>query len=315
MAPDPKLSVILVTWNRRDDLRRLLESLDRQTVRDQLEVIVIDNASTDDTLAMLRAWPTPLRVHAHPENAGPSIGRNLGLLMARGALCCFIDTDAYLVQEDLLERQIAHLEAHPDVCGSSAAIYWDDACERIWLAGGFFTPYGHYDPSRAKTVFEKPMWLSTCFAVYRTGLLREIGGFDPHYVYGYEDADLGMRARRRSGGYLWVDRDRSVVHAMSESGRGRDWRSLEVMFRYFEYHRHYWIMANEGFGSMLRKMLRAPFDRGGIYAGYLTPLGKRRWLMALLWYPAINLLMSPWWAVIQRRNHLKQLLKQAKNQD
>lgn len=310
----PLLAVALVTWNRREDLRRLLERLDRQTIRDRTEIVIVDNASTDGTPEMLRDWPTPLRLFPLPKNEGPSVGRNLTLLAIKARCCCFIDTDAYPKQEDLLERQVAKLDENRDVAGCSTAIYWDDACSDLWLSGGFFTPYGHYDPSRAKSVFEKPMWLSTCFATFRTADLRRARGFDPHYVYGYEDADIGMRVRKETGGFFWIDQERSVVHAMSDAGRNRDWRHFHTMFKYFEYHRHYWTLANHGLGAMLRNILVLPFRRRDLWAAYLCRLTKWQWLLALGWYPLVNLLALPAWMVLQRRDHLKRLLKRVRRE-
>jgi glycosyltransferase involved in cell wall biosynthesis len=318
-AAAPLVSVAIVTWNRRGDLERLLERLDAQTIAGQMEIVVIDNGSTDDTRAMLEARQgrIPIRATWLGRNVGPAVGRNVAINAARGEFVTFIDSDAYPEQSDVLERQVARLgEAGANLCGASCIIYDDAACEKVWLVGGNFTPLGHFDVvrSRSRAADVEAQWLSTCFATYPAALLREVGGFDPHYGYGIEDADLGMRVRAAAAGRtaagagarFWIDQDRAAVHLMNDAGRARDHRHFHAVFCYFERYRHYLILRHEGWGGVARRWWWLLRHRLHLWYAYRMPLTLyQRWL-AYGWYPALNLVAAPWWRVLQRRDYLRQ---------
>jgi len=85
------LSVVTLSWNRRDDLAACLRSVRAQSVR-PMETIVVDNASTDDTVAMLRRDFPEARVIELPRNVGIA-GYNEGMKAARGDCVVLIDND------------------------------------------------------------------------------------------------------------------------------------------------------------------------------------------------------------------------------
>lgn len=106
-------SLIVPTLNRREDLGRLLASIEAQTFRD-FEVIVIDQNPNDLLDALMRDFSTRLplqRVRAEPK--GPARARNHGLAFAKGTLINFPDDDCEF-RPDLLARVAAHMEAHPE---------------------------------------------------------------------------------------------------------------------------------------------------------------------------------------------------------
>lgn len=101
-AASPFVSVIIPAYNAGDTIRRCVESVLRQTFSD-IEVIVVDDGSRDDTLAVLRQMQKDdarLVVH-HQDNAGVSAARNAGLALARGQWVAFVDSDDY-VSEDYI---------------------------------------------------------------------------------------------------------------------------------------------------------------------------------------------------------------------
>ncbi len=113
----PRVSVILPTRDRLDALRRALDSVAAQSFSDH-EVIVIDDGSTDGTRAWLAGEAGTARVLATDRARGAGAARNLGIAVARGELIAFLDDDD-VWQRAYLERQVAHLDAHPD-----AALSW-----------------------------------------------------------------------------------------------------------------------------------------------------------------------------------------------
>jgi GT2 family glycosyltransferase len=111
--PTPAVSVIMAAYNGADLLPATLATLQRQTFSD-FEVIVVDDCSTDDTRAILKAWPDPrVRMIALEQNGGPVRARNHAVAHARGRYLAALDQDD-LCLPDRFARQVAYLDDHPD---------------------------------------------------------------------------------------------------------------------------------------------------------------------------------------------------------
>ncbi len=110
----PDLSVIIVNWNVRDLLRRCLHSILANLPTCSLEVIVVDNASTDGSMEMVRTEFPQVRLIANPGNRGFTAANNQGLAVARGRYVLLLNPDTEVVG-DALETMVAFADAHPDV--------------------------------------------------------------------------------------------------------------------------------------------------------------------------------------------------------
>lgn len=127
----PAVSVVIPSHNYGHLVRQAVSSVLMQTHED-LECIVVDDGSTDDTQDVLARIPDPrLRVVRHKQNLGVSAARNTGLDNARGAFLAFLDADD-LWSPHYLQRQVALMRAEPDV-GISFADAW-----RSDIKYGFF---------------------------------------------------------------------------------------------------------------------------------------------------------------------------------
>jgi len=308
----PRCSVIIVTWNRRRELEPALDSVFRQTIADQLEVLVLDNGSTDDTVAWLTTqYAHPVRVFAFGRNAGACHARNAGLTLARSPRICFLDSDAEILSDDAIERCLQALDAGPHRA-VAAPIWFDRACTQPFALGGYITPEGHFDGPRTRTEREDPHFLSTCFSVWERALLLELGGFDPWYFWGIEDMDLALRAYHRAlrGETKGATRYRlvdgiNILHEMSEKGRHYSPRDFTRKFRALERQRLYQVLAWGGVGAFLRVLVTQPL--------HLRRIQSRAWERRLTWrerfealvaFPLLRLAMLPFDWSSPRRNHL-----------
>lgn len=107
-----KVSVIIPAYNSARYLPETLQSVLAQTYR-HYEVIVVDDGSTDDTRAVVKAADGPVRYLPQP-NGGPSAARNAGIAAANGECICFLDADD-LWTPDKLGVQVEFMEQHPHV--------------------------------------------------------------------------------------------------------------------------------------------------------------------------------------------------------
>ena len=113
MPDNPKISVVIATYNRANFLQETIDSVLRQRFRDY-ELIVVDDGSTDQTQTLLASYGSRIRYHYH-ENRGPSAARNLGVRHARAPWIAFQDSDD-LMEPDHLETLYAYANEHPQ-CG------------------------------------------------------------------------------------------------------------------------------------------------------------------------------------------------------
>jgi GT2 family glycosyltransferase len=109
----PLVSVIIVTWNRKEDVLETIQSIYDQTYPNY-EVVVVDNASTDGTVAALRQAYPAVRIVALDQNVGASGGRNPGIVATRGEIIFLLDSDASL-DCDALTNVVRKFQTEPDV--------------------------------------------------------------------------------------------------------------------------------------------------------------------------------------------------------
>ena len=108
------ISIIVVNWNQANYLEKCLEALHSRPLDEPLEIIVVDNASSDRSLEMVRSQFAGVRVIANSDNLGFARANNQGLAASHGEFRCLLNNDAEVVG-DALARMAAYLRAHPSV--------------------------------------------------------------------------------------------------------------------------------------------------------------------------------------------------------
>ncbi|MEJ5198315.1 MAG: glycosyltransferase family 2 protein [Anaerolineae bacterium] len=216
----PDLSVIIVSWNVRELLRACLQSLESGVKRQEsevLEIIVVDNASTDGSAAMVAAEFPQVRLIANAENRGFTGGNNQGIAAARGRYILFLNPDTVVIG-DALAQMMAYLEAHEDVGVVGPQLRYGDgrlqsSCRRfptLWSALFESTPLAWHWPnnpwarryrmedqvsSTAPGEEIEVDWLVGAALMTRRAVLDQVGGFDEGYFMYSEELDWCRRVK------------------------------------------------------------------------------------------------------------------------
>jgi GT2 family glycosyltransferase len=215
----PICSVVIPTYNGRALLGPCLESVARHRPSDpglSIEVIVADDASTDETAEWLALAHPEVRLVRLERNGGFCAAANLGIAAAQGRFIQLLNNDT-LVTEGWIEAGLAPF-ADPTVGSVAPLVVVRSDPARVDSAGdsyalvGWPTKRGHGQPRIlfAARPVEDVFGASGSSAFYRTPALRRVGGFDPFFGSYYEDIDLAFRLRW--AGYRCVFTPRCVIH-------------------------------------------------------------------------------------------------------
>ncbi len=210
--------VIVLNWNGLAWLDRCLKGLCAQTMA-PTEIVVVDNASTDGSVAHLRArWPG-IRVDVLAANAGFAAGNNRGAVDARTDALIFLNNDTE-VEPGWLEALVRAAEADSTRgLVASKIVYMDrpdlvDSAGDGYLRCGGGFKRGHGRPANAAVAPGEVFGACGAAFLIRRVLFEELGGFDEDFFMVYEDVDLSYRARL-SGARVWYAADAVVRHAGS----------------------------------------------------------------------------------------------------
>jgi len=241
--------VVLVNWNGWRDTLQCLESCERLAYP-HFEVIVVDNGSTDDSVARLRSRFPDLRLIETGANLGFAGGNNAGMYAAlgMGAAYVWLLNNDTVIDPASLGALVDAVRADATVGLAASKIYYQDKPDTLWYAGGYLSPLwgwsrhrgadepdeGQYD---ALTVVE---FATGCSLLARAGAVTSIGPMDESYFLYWEDIDWSARARRAGWRVVYVPGSR-VWHKLGGSkpggGRHMRWR-YEGRNRLLFYRRH-----------------------------------------------------------------------------
>jgi hypothetical protein len=214
-----EVSVVIVTYNRCEVLGLVLDKFRKIDFPD-LEIIVVDNASSDETVSMLEGKFKEVKLIKLEKNLGYE-AYDIGLAKAKGKYIIFMDNDAFL-KENSLERLVKEFNDKPDidVIAMNIMIYGTDISEtEAWQAD---TPIFH-----GATVAMKK------------AVLDDVGGYDKDYFIVHTDLELATRILNR--GYRIVYDDKIIAyHLRSDKARSKVtsiyYSTRNALFYYWKYY-------------------------------------------------------------------------------
>jgi len=291
-----KLSIVILCWNDQKVIIDCLDSIFTRTHATEFEVIVSDNGSTDGSPELIRQKFPLVRVIENRANLRFSKGNNVGIEASSGEYVLILNPDT-IVQEGSLDRLVAFADAHPDAGGFGCRILNPDGSYqrsarpfptiwRCWISALGLAGLGRF--AKVFTADEylgwngdtvRPIdWQSGCCLLVRSGLLKQLGGFDDQFQYYYEDVDLCRRIWGAGHPVLFTP-SATVIHLGGQSTSTRFPVPFELDKHRNRYRYFYKYFGQKGARSCRRHSLtriRVRQVKYGIRAMFRPTEGLRR---------------------------------------
>ncbi|HNT23472.1 MAG TPA: glycosyltransferase family 2 protein [Anaerolineales bacterium] len=269
------LSVIIVNWNTRGLLQGCLESLYNNLPDGELEIIVVDNASTDGSLEMLHKHFPQVKVIANSQNLGFARANNQAIQISRGDVILLLNSDT-LILPGSLSNLFQCLEAYPDAGifggkllnkdGSFQSSYNDFPnliSELLLMAGLARRVYTNYYPSypaeRSLTTCYCD-WVGGAFLLVRRAVCEQVGLLDENYFMYAEEVDWCYRAHQ-AGWRVVYCADAPIIHFGGQSASRSSYRQQLLLYRskarYFLIHHGRLCAQVFGFVVKVAALLKA----------------------------------------------------------
>ncbi|MHB1000915.1 MAG: glycosyltransferase family 2 protein [Armatimonadota bacterium] len=231
-----RLSIIIVNWNTKDLLRRCLQSIYENPATGDMEIIVVDNASGDESASMVRNEFGDVLLIANSENTGYAEGNNQGFKIAKSDNILLLNPDTE-IRPCALDVMLSFLGAHPDAAAVAPKLVYPDgrpqsSCRgfpepwsilfeytklsRIFPGSRTFGAYRMtwFDYSRESEV-DQPM--ASCMLIPRKAV-DDIGIFDAGFPIFFNEVDWCYRAKQR-GWKIFYTPNAEVLHHVGGSTR------------------------------------------------------------------------------------------------
>ncbi len=246
----PLVSVVIPNWNGAHHLPTCLDSLRHQEYT-PLEILVVDNASTDASRELVTRDYPEVRLIVLPQNRGFTGACNAGIQAAQGEIIALLNNDTE-ADPGWAAALVGAFARHPEAGLVACKILLFDQRDRFHTAGDLFRVDGR--------LFNRGVWekdegqydqetyvFSACggAAAYRRTMLEEIGLLDDDFFFSCEDMDLAWRAQL--AGYRCVYTPAAVVyHRLSATGGG-------VTASYYDGRNLIWLLVKNYPGPLWRK--------------------------------------------------------------
>lgn len=251
------LSVIIVSYNTKDLLKRTIESVIRTVNKIEYEIIVIDNASGDGSCDMVtECFPEVVLIKSE-KNEGFACANNKGIKIARGRYVLLLNSDT-VVTDKCIEMCINYMDIHSDIGVLGCKVILPDgkldhACKR-----GFPTPraslsyilkldklfknnkkFGQYDMTYVgEDEISEVDAVMGAFMIVRREAILEIGGLDEDFFMYGEDIDWCYRIKEKGYKVVYYP-EGEIIHYKGSSSKKRRFMTV------YEFHRAMYIFYNK----------------------------------------------------------------------
>ncbi|MGC8863982.1 MAG: glycosyltransferase family 2 protein [Armatimonadota bacterium] len=210
----PDVTVSIVNWNTRDELRECLKTVLAQDGSIGVEITVVDNASADGSSEMVRSeFGDSVNLIQNPSNAGFAAAQNISIRQARGRYIFLANPDCRLITSDVLAKMVDFMDSHPDVgilgpriVNPDGSLQYSARRFPTMLAAGFrhtllgkLFPNNRFVRSYMMTDWAHDRvadvdWLSGSALMVRKAMIDQVGLLDERFYMYLEDVDWCKRA-------------------------------------------------------------------------------------------------------------------------
>lgn len=259
----PKVSIIILTYNSREDIDTLLKSIESQTFKDY-EIIVVDNASNDDTIKFIKENYSGIKIIVNPENYWFAKGNNIGIRQAHGEYILICNDDIKLDDNclELLMGDLAKDEKIGAITGKILRLTENNDYSIVDCAGLSRTIYRKFanigENQRDSGQFEnyhQIFGVSGAFFLIRKQVLESIKYqnqyFDEDFIAYKEDIDLSYRLKHR-GWKIMYEPKAIIWHKRSmQKSTLKDRKNKNKLIKAYSYRNHIWLLLkNEKWSSI-----------------------------------------------------------------
>ena len=262
------LSIIIVNWNTRDLLAQCLQSLQDTVQESSFKVWVVDNDSSDGSVAMIQEQFPQTHVIANPENVGFVHANNQAIPRCQGRYVLLLNSDT-LALPGSLDKTVKFMDNHPDsgmlgvrlvnADGTFQASFtpfpnlWREFLVLSGLGRWLIRPsYPSYGPQVEGGAQKIEGYVEGAFMLARRQALDQIGGLDERIFMYAEDVDWCYRFDQ-AGWEIWYLPHTPIIHYGGQSTKKRPGRMEAELYRsrvYF-FHKHYGKVAASSLKAMI----------------------------------------------------------------
>jgi GT2 family glycosyltransferase len=253
-----KLSIIIVNWNTCNLTKQTIESVYRETSGIDFEIILTDNASSDDSVEVIKKEFPQVILIENKENLGFGKANNQGMRIALGKYIMLLNSDTVVLSQ-AITRLTSYLDEHEDITMLGPKLLNEDrtfqySCRRnlpnpmnsffhlfglakLFPKSKMFTDYKRfaYDSNRTEPVEA----ISGAAMFFRRGVFDTMGGFDEQFFMYGEDLDFCKRVQDKGWKTMFVH-DAEIIHFGGQSSKKRRKQSLvnfyDAMWIYYKKH-------------------------------------------------------------------------------
>ena len=276
-----KIAIVILNWNGVDMMRRYLTDVVNYSIVDNAVVYVADNASTDDSVEMLRSEYPQVKVILLEKNWGFAEGYNKALSQIEAEYYVLLNSDVK-VTHHWLQPLVEFMDAHSDVAACQPkllSIIDTDSFEYAGACGGFIDLYGYpFCRGRVFNTIERDkgqydtampiLWATGACMMIRSSDYRNAGGFDGRFFAHNEEIDLCWRLRLL-GRKVYCIPDSAVFHL----GGGTLPKS-NPMKTYLNFRNNLTMLYKNLPDRELRKVMRMRFLLDWLAALQMLVLGR-----------------------------------------
>jgi N-acetylglucosaminyl-diphospho-decaprenol L-rhamnosyltransferase len=296
------LSVVIVNWNVRDLLRRCLHSVEESSKveapkRLSVQVIVVDNASTDGSVPMLRSEFPQIELIANEENLGFTRGNNQGLSISDGRCALLLNPDTEVLGHALGEM-VAYMDMHPAVGALGPQLIYADGrvqssrrrfpgLDTAFLEGTFLQQSfprsrvlsRYYVLDRPEDETQEVDWLVGACLLMRRKALDQVGPLDERFFMYSEEMDWCYRAKGQGWKVVYLPAARVIHHEGKSSEQVLPVRHIQFQrskVLFFKKHRGGWVAEALRFYLLLTYLWQTVVEGLKWLVGHKRPLRQQR---------------------------------------